>query len=154
VLQRWGEMRDLRMAAVYGRNGEPLAVLRRPAAGDSALPEVAPLPRERHVGLDSLRLARQIEGRKGFSGILYVEVAFGTLYRYLFILLGSLAVLTLLAIVAMRAALAKAGEWLARPIADLASLAGELSGRPELEKRASLTGPREIADLAQTFNDM
>ncbi len=154
VLQRWGEMRDLRVAAVYGRNGEPLAVLRRPSAGDTALPTEAPLPSERHVGLDSLRVARLIEGRKGFSGILYVDVAFGTLYRYLFILLGSLAVLTLLAIVAMRAALAKAEEWLARPIADLAALASELSGRPDLDKRASLTGPQEIADLARTFNDM
>ena len=29
-----------------------------------------------------------------------------------------------------------------------------MSGKPELDKRASLAGPREISDLARTFNDM
>ncbi len=154
TLERWAAMRDLRAAAVYGADGQPLATVSSGAGKAFPIPATAPLPNETQVDLDSLRLSRAISGKQGFAGVLYVDLVFHTLYRYLFILVASLGVLTLLAVFAMRTALAKAGEWLARPIVALSKLAVELSGTPELDKRAALSGPREIADLARTFNDM
>ena len=154
VLSRWATIRDLRAAIVFGSDGKQLAAIGEGQPRESPAPGSAIAPADAQVTLSSIKLTRQLFGHRGFSGTLYVEYEFGTVHRYLFILFGSLAVLTLLAILAMRAALARVGLWLAQPIVDLAALAGELSGKPELDKRASLAGPREISDLARTFNDM
>ena len=146
----WKSATDLQVVAAYDQERRLLATV----GGSTTAPSSPPFSPGAEVDFGALRLVEPVRLQGVTIGFLYLEMGFASLYRNIAALIAAIAALTALAVLVIRVVLGRAGERIAQPISDLVAVATEVSRHPELTKRAGTEGPREVAELAHTFNNM
>jgi diguanylate cyclase (GGDEF)-like protein len=152
TLERWRALDDIEALAVYTSAGKVIAAI--PGATDAtSLPAESPADGV-SVGFADAQVVQPVSLGGERRGSVFLKVGFGGVYRQTLLLAGGMILATTAALWLAWLALKRVVLRVVRPLASLAFVADAVARSTEHAPRADEQGPREVAELARTFNAM
>jgi signal transduction histidine kinase len=142
-------------AALYARDGAPLATYQRPGAGADALPLRAPAPQAGHRYLEgTLRVSRPVQLGGATIGSVFVVSDLQDVGQRVRDYSLMVVVVALGAVVLAGLASARMQSSISGPLLRLAELARRVTQDKDYSVRAAPEGGGEVGVLVGTFNEM
>jgi diguanylate cyclase (GGDEF)-like protein len=154
TLERWRAVDDIEALAVYTASGKVLAEIHAAADGAASMAEGETPVDGVSVGLGDARIVQPVSQRGERQGSVYLKVGFAGVYRQTLLFAGGMILAAALALSVAWLALKRVAARVVRPLMDLAGVADAVARSAEHSPHADERGPREVADLARTFNAM